>query len=145
VISPARASRDCAGHSTTRASRSAPWTWRYIDTPNVAKYSRRLKLLAGHFPSTSSLDEGLTRYDGEPVQLHDEGHLHYFTFRSLRRLLLERAGFERVEYLPYAARPAPLGHRIGHALARLSPELFSEVCLVAYAGASDSRRERASA
>ncbi len=117
----------------------------YIDTPNVAKYSRRLKLLAGRFPSTSSLDEGLTRYDGRPVQLHDEGHLHYFTFRSLSRLLLERSGFERVERLPYASRPAPLGPRIGHALARLRPELFSELCVVAYAGASDSRRERASA
>ncbi len=117
----------------------------YIDTPNVAKYSRRLKLLAGRFPSTSSLDVGLTRYDGRPVQLHDEGHLHYFTFRSLSRLLLERSGFERVERLPYASRPAPLGPRIGHALARLRPELFSELCVVASAGPSDSRRARASA
>src|SRR5262245_41100148 len=36
----------------------------YLDTPNAAKLSRRLKLLLGRFPSTASRDEGLTRYDG---------------------------------------------------------------------------------
>lgn len=119
----------------------------YLDTPNIAKLTRRLKLLAGRFPATSSRDEGLLRYDGQPVTLHDEGHLHYFTYRSLTRLLLERCGFERVERLPYATPPLPLGARVGHALAHLRPELFAELCVVAYAGAcpSDSSRERASA
>lgn len=120
----------------------------YLDTPNIAKWTRRLKLLAGRFPATSSRDEGLTTYDGQPVELHDEGHLHYFTFRSLTRLLVERCGFERVERVPYSSGPSPLGRRVGHVLARLRPELFSELCVVAYAGgeaASDSRRARVSA
>jgi len=108
----------------------------YLDTPNFAKYTRRLKLLAGRFPSTASRDEGLRTYDGHPVDLHDEGHLHYFTFRSLTRMLVERCGFTRVERLPYATGPALLGRRIGHALARLRPELFSELCVVAYADAA---------
>lgn len=110
----------------------------YVDTPNIAKYTRRLKLLAGRFPSTSSLDEGLRRYDGAPVRLHDEGHLHYFTFRSLSRILLEHCGFERVRRLPYASGTAPLPARLAHVLARLWPGLFSEVCLVAYAGDAHS-------
>ncbi len=102
----------------------------YLDTPNVAKWTRRLKLLAGRFPSTSSHDEGLVGYDGLPVALHDDGHLHYFTYRSLSRLLLERCGFASLERLPYAVGgrlPAPLAH----GLAKLWPELFAEVCLVA--------------
>ena len=102
----------------------------YLDTPNVAKWTRRLKLLAGRFPSTSSRDEGLTGYDGQPVTLHDEGHLHYFTYRSLSRLLLERCGFSRLEKHPYAAG-GRLGPGVAHALARIWPELFAEVCLVA--------------
>jgi len=106
----------------------------FLDTPNVAKYTRRLKLLAGRFPSTASRDEGLVTYGGAAVDLHDEGHLHYFTFRSLKRLLLERCGFARVVRVPYATGPALLGRRIMYALARLRPELFSELCLVAYAG-----------
>jgi SAM-dependent methyltransferase len=104
----------------------------YLDTPNVAKWTRRLKLLAGRFPATSSRDEGLIGYDGEPLSLHDDGHLHYFTYRSLSRLLLERCGFASVERFPYAvggSLPALLSDR----LARLWPELFAEVCLVARA------------
>jgi SAM-dependent methyltransferase len=103
----------------------------YLDTPNVAKWTRRLKLLAGRFPSTSSREEGLTDYDGQPVTLHDEGHLHYFTYRSLSRLLLERCGFIRLEMHPYAVG-GRLGPGVAHALARIWPELFAEVCLVAH-------------
>ena len=102
----------------------------YLDTPNVAKWTRRLKLLAGRFPSTSSRDEGLVGYDGQPVSLHDEGHLHYFTYRSLSRLLLERCQFASLEKLPYAVG-GHLGAPLSDALARLWPELFAEVCLVA--------------
>ncbi len=105
----------------------------YLDTPNAAKLSRRLKLLFGRFPSTASRDEGLTSYAGEPVDLHDEGHLHYFTYRSLTRLLVERCGFSRVTKLAYASPPAPLGLGVAHALAKLRPELFSELCVIAHA------------
>jgi SAM-dependent methyltransferase len=104
----------------------------YVDTPNIAKWTRRLKLVAGRFPSTASRDEGLLAYAGGPVDLHDEGHLHYFTYRSLSRLLLERCGFARVEKVPYASPPNPLGRRVGHALARAWPELFAELAIVAY-------------
>jgi SAM-dependent methyltransferase len=105
----------------------------FVDTPNAAKYTRRLKLLFGRFPSTASRDEGLTTYDGRPVDLHDEGHLHYFTYRSLTRMLVERCGFSRVEKVPYPTSPALLGRRADYALACLRPEVFSELCLVAYA------------
>ena len=110
-----------------------PGGFAFVDTPNAAKYTRRLKLLFGRFPSTASRDEGLTTYDGRPVDLHDEGHLHYFTYRSLTRLLVERCGFSRVEKIPYPTSPALFGRRIDYALACLRPELFSELCLVAYA------------
>ena len=58
-----------------------------INTPNIASLKRRITLLLGRFPGTSQPNEGL----GSDL-LFDGGHLHYFTFRSLR-LLLERAGF----------------------------------------------------
>lgn len=58
-----------------------------INTPNIAFIKKRMQLLLGRFPSTSQPNEGF----GSDV-LFDGGHLHYFTFRSLR-LLLERAGF----------------------------------------------------
>jgi len=105
----------------------------YIDTPNIAKWTRRLKLLAGRFPSTASEDEGLHTYAGEPVDLHDEGHLHYFTYRSLSRMLTERCGFSRVVKTPYATPPHALGERVSYTLARRWPELFAELALVAYA------------
>ena len=59
-----------------------------INTPNIAFVKKRALLLLGRFPSTSQPNEGL----GSDV-LFDGGHLHYFTFRSLR-LLLTRAGFK---------------------------------------------------
>lgn len=61
-----------------------------INTPNIAFVKKRLMLALGRFPSTSQPNEGM----GSDV-LFDGGHLHYFTYRSLR-LLLERAGFEMV-------------------------------------------------
>jgi ubiquinone/menaquinone biosynthesis C-methylase UbiE len=57
-----------------------------IGTPNMAKWTRRIKLLFGYFPSTASLDEGLRCYDGKQTGLYDQGHLHYFTYRSLARV-----------------------------------------------------------
>lgn len=66
-----------------------------VNTPNVAYAKRRVQLLAGRFPSTSQANEGL----GSDV-MFDGGHLHYFTYRSLR-LLLQRRGFEVVGRLGY--------------------------------------------
>jgi SAM-dependent methyltransferase len=110
-----------------------PGGFAVVDTPNIAKYTRRLKLLAGHFPSTASHREGLVTYDGAPVDLHDEGHLHYFTYRSLSRMLVERCGFSRIERVPYVTAPHLLGRRLDGALARAWPELFAELCVVAWA------------
>lgn len=94
-----------------------------VDTPNIAKWTRRIKLLFGYFPSTASLREGLLCYDKlTPTDLHDEGHLHYFTHRSLRRLALERAGFRRAESFGY-------GKTI---LGKLWPGMFSEISMVFY-------------
>lgn len=67
-----------------------PGGWLVINTPNIAFIKKRLILALGRFPSTSQPNEGL----GSDV-LFDGGHLHYFTYRSLR-LLLERAGFQMV-------------------------------------------------
>ena len=104
----------------------------YVDTPNIAKYTQRLKLLLGRFPSTASADEGLTKFSGEPVDLFEEGHLHYFTFRSLSRMLTERCGFSRVVKAPYPGGRIPLGRNIHGYLARAWPAMFSELALVAY-------------
>ena len=92
-----------------------------LNTPNIAKWTRRLKLLAGYFPSTASLDEGLVCHDKKtPTDLHDEGHLHYFTFRSLRRLAIERVGFSRVETHGYGSWP----------ICRIWPEMFSDLSVL---------------
>jgi SAM-dependent methyltransferase len=105
----------------------------YIDTPNIAKYTRRAKLLLGRFPSTASTNEGLTTYAGEPADLHDEGHLHYFTYRSLSLMLTQRCGFSKVIRLGYHCGRAPVGSRVLHALATVWPELFSELTIITYA------------
>ncbi len=67
------------------------------------------------------------------VQLHlyDEGHLHYFTFRSLERMLIDLCGYSRTERLAYASIPQ-LPSRFASGLARVSPALFGDVCLLAY-------------
>lgn len=90
-----------------------------IDTPNMAKWTRRLKLLFGVFPGTASIAEGFIQYDRKsPTTLLDEGHFHYFTYGSLKKLLL-RYDFKRVE-----------GHGYGKSiLTRIYPKMFSE-CLV---------------
>jgi 2-polyprenyl-3-methyl-5-hydroxy-6-metoxy-1,4-benzoquinol methylase len=108
----------------------------FLETPNIAKYSRRAKLLLGRFPAIASRNEGLISYEGKPVGLHDEGHLHYFTFRSLTLMLVERCGFSRVEKLGYFVGlngRRMYCHTLGDFLGRVRPELFSEIVLVAYA------------
>lgn len=104
----------------------------YIDTPNIAKLSRRLKLLYGYFPSTASKNEGLDMYDGSAVDLLDEGHLHYFTYRSLTLMLLNYCGYTRVHNLGYACAPFIFPKRIQHMLAQIWPKMFSEIALMAY-------------
>ena len=116
--------------------RLKPGGFVFLETPNAAKFTRRAKLLAGRFPAIASRNEGLTTYDGHPVDLLDEGHLHYFTFRSLSQMLVERCGFSRVEKLGYFVGrngDRMFGHNLGDGLARLWPELFSEILVVAYA------------
>ena len=93
-----------------------------IGTPNMAKWSRRIKLLFGYFPATASLDEGLRCYGGGATELYDQGHLHYFTYRSLTKLCLDRAGFRRVEKFG-----------MGGAFGKSWPEMFSgEIFIIAY-------------
>lgn len=103
----------------------------WIDTPNIARATRRVRLLAGRFPSTASRNEGLTTFSGQPAALYDEGHLHYWTFRSLESMLTSLCGYSHVVRLPYAATPFP-GGRFGSLLARHATTLVSEVCVAAY-------------
>ena len=104
----------------------------YVDTPNIAKLTRRLKLLFGRFPSTASTNEGLTTYDGEPVDLYDEGHLHYFSYRSLELMLINRCNYSRIEKLGYPWRRTPLGGIAQGLLAAKWPEMFSELAMVGF-------------
>lgn len=110
-----------------------PGGFAYIDTPNVAKYTRRAQLLLGRFPSTAAADEGLRTYEGQPVELHDEGHLHYFTYRSLSRMLAERCGFSRIDKLGYPCGKLMFGRQVESWLAPRWPEAFSELVVVAHA------------
>jgi SAM-dependent methyltransferase len=105
----------------------------YIDTPNIAKYTRRIKLLFGRFPSTASKNEGLTTYSEKPADLYDEGHLHYFTYRSLSQMLSQRCGFVKITKLGYANNSNRLGKYFSHFLSRVYPELFSEIAIIAHA------------
>ncbi|WP_445367263.1 class I SAM-dependent methyltransferase [Methylomonas sp. BW4-1] len=66
-----------------------------VNTPNIAFIKKRVLLMLGRFPSTSQPNEGV----GDDI-LFDGGHLHYFTYRSLR-IILERVGFEMVNKIGY--------------------------------------------
>ncbi|MEI9892072.1 MAG: class I SAM-dependent methyltransferase [Caulobacteraceae bacterium] len=103
-----------------------PGGFAYIDTPNIAKYTRRIKLALGQFPSTASKDEGLTTYDGGAVDMYDEGHLHYWTYGSMERMLTRYCGFTSVERRPY-----PVGNRAPAILAKAWPAMFSDVSVIA--------------
>jgi len=92
-----------------------------IQTANIAKWTRRLKLLFGFFPSTGSRSEGFVTYEGEPTNLYDGGHLHYFTYRALRRILKEKIGFRKVQYCSQG----------GNFLSKMFPALFSECFVIA--------------
>jgi SAM-dependent methyltransferase len=69
-----------------------------LTTPNVASLKRRFQLLRGESPRTSGLPDTYTE-----GSLLDGGHLHYFTFSRLERLVraagfvvLEERGFGRL-------------------------------------------------
>ena len=102
----------------------------YIDTPNIAKYTRRIKLAFGYFPATASRDEGLMTYDRRPVDLFDEGHFHYFSHRSLAQMLTRYCGFAAVEKCPYWGAGTAVPPALGKHAARLWPEMFSEVAVI---------------
>jgi SAM-dependent methyltransferase len=104
----------------------------YIDTPNIAKFTQRAKLLLGRFPSTASQNEGLATWDGKPVHLYDEGHLHYFTFRSLSLMLTQCCGFSKICKAPYTGGFILLNRKLHFFLAKAWPELFSELAVIAY-------------
>jgi ubiquinone/menaquinone biosynthesis C-methylase UbiE len=94
-----------------------------IDTPNIAKWTRRIKLLFGYFPSTASIREGLMNYDGtSQTDLYDEGHFHYFTYNSLEIILKERVGVKKIRR-GYYGKP--------FILVSMFPKLFSEVFIIA--------------
>ena len=103
----------------------------YIDTPNIAEYGSRFKLLTGRFPSTASKKEGNLTYDNKPVTLYDEGHLHYFTYKSLSEMLINYCGFEKTEKYYQMVGRRFLGKRIHHQLAKIWPEMFSTLILIA--------------
>jgi SAM-dependent methyltransferase len=91
-----------------------------ITTPNIASWRRRVKLICGRFPSTASRNEGLTTYEGTTTDLYDEGHLHYFSFRSLEAVLA-RCDLVAERRCGYPGR-----------LARAWPTLWSfDACVVA--------------
>lgn len=64
-----------------------------LTVPNVARIDRRIKLLTGKFPSTSTGAQGVQTLGNSG--LFDGGKLHYFTFASLEALLRE-AGFSHI-------------------------------------------------
>jgi hypothetical protein len=98
----------------------------------MAKFTRRIKLLLGKFPSTASKDEGLTTYGGRPTDLYDEGHLHYFTFGSLSRMLTGHCGYSSIQPFGYWPGSAPLGRNLHAYLSRRWPGMFSELVVVAH-------------
>ncbi len=104
----------------------------YINTPNFADIGARRKLLFGRFPSTASKDEGLLTYSGDPVEMYDQGHLHYFTFSSLRKMLERYCGYKKFKVVPQAIGKLYLGRGFHYFLARTMPTLFSDLNLVAW-------------
>ncbi len=88
-----------------------------ISTPNIACLKARISLLLGVFPSSKPKEGFQLRTDAE---LHDGGHVHYFTFSMLDRLF-ERYGYSEVKRFGIG--------RFGR-LHDLRPTLLSSACLV---------------
>lgn len=89
-----------------------------MSTPNIACLRARISLLMGVFPASKSQEGFALRTEGE---LHDGGHLHYFTYKMLDRLF-ERYGYSEVKRFGVG--------RLGR-LHHLRPTLLSSVCVVA--------------
>jgi len=103
----------------------------FIETPNVAELGYRFKLLRGRFPATASKNEGLTSYAGKPVSFFDNGHIHYFTYRSLTLMLKNFCGYSNVIKYHAPVGKLHLGKKIHTFLAKLNPEMFSSVFVIA--------------
>ncbi len=88
-----------------------------ISTPNIASLRSRLLLLRGIFPSSKPEEGFKLRTDTE---LHDGGHVHYFTFAMLDRMF-GRYGYSEVKRYGIG--------RFGR-LHDLRPTLLSSACLV---------------
>jgi 2-polyprenyl-3-methyl-5-hydroxy-6-metoxy-1,4-benzoquinol methylase len=91
-----------------------------LTTPNVANWSMRLALLAGHWRYT---ERGIL----------DRSHTHLFTKKTLEQTL-ERAGYRILELdvtapVPLIGRPSV--ERLAHAIARLRPSLLAYQFVVA--------------
>jgi len=99
-----------------------PYGQLIINTPNIAKWTRRIKLLCGVFPRTGG-DAGS---GATGSGLLDGGHLHYFTFDSLAQLC-RTVGFADVERHGYGDRNL----RTMWWLSQAFPTLFSECCVAA--------------
>jgi len=112
-------------------ARLKPGGFVYIGTPNVAKFTRRARLMLGQFPSTGGSQEGLRKTSGDVVNILDGGHLHYFTFRALSRMLREYCGYTQCENLPYWDGMHVLSRPVENALATAWPEMFSEITMIA--------------
>jgi len=104
----------------------------YVNTPNIAKWPRRARLMLGQFPSTGGNKEGLRTYGGDPVTILDGGHFHYFTFHAFSKLLTEYCGYSKCQKLPYWAGKRLMPKPLEAALAAAWPEMFSELSLIAY-------------
>jgi 2-polyprenyl-3-methyl-5-hydroxy-6-metoxy-1,4-benzoquinol methylase len=89
-----------------------------LTTPNIASLKRRLTLLAGVFPATAAFDEGFEVRTTH--ELHDKGHLHYFTYSMLHKLF-RRYGFSHVANYGFG--------RFGR-LHNVMPSLLSSCCTV---------------
>jgi methionine biosynthesis protein MetW len=88
-----------------------------ISTPNVANFRARLSLLRGVFPSSKAEEGFALRTERE---LHDGGHVHYFTFSMLDRLFA-RYGFTKVKRYGIG--------RFGR-FHNIRPQLLSGACMV---------------
>lgn len=82
-----------------------PETKLIITTPNFLVWTNRLRMLAGQFEYTKS-------------GFLDESHIHFFTYRSLKKIL-QQTGFviERENHIMH--------HRIPEWLGKLRPSLFA--------------------
>ncbi|MEA3452686.1 MAG: class I SAM-dependent methyltransferase [Bacteroidota bacterium] len=104
----------------------------FVQTPNIADLGHRLKLLRGRFPSTASKNEGLTPYKGGKVENYDQGHLHYFTYRSLSLMLKNNCEYSKTNKYYTPTGKLFFGKKIHNFLAKIKPEMFSSVFIVAH-------------